>query len=171
MNPNLAYELDKAKTPGKLLRAVLAFCLAAILLLVSGCGGSTGAGTGSGSGSEVKDEEWDDDTDDDWDDDTDDDTGYDSDDDSDEEVLHFVLQRVTVGMQPTTSMECYTFYPDGMVELRHAGSADVTDYGAYDGDSDGGDIYWDSGRATSVAWAGDAYKLDSVKGSEIDSCY
>jgi hypothetical protein len=170
MSPKMTCEPYEAETPGKYLKGVVAVCLAAILLfLVSGCGGSAGAGSGNenGTGSEVEDDDWGDDSDDNWGDDSDDNWG----DESDEEVLHFVLQRVTVGMQSATSMECYTFYPDGTVELRHGGTADVTDHGLYEGDSEGGEIVWDSGRVTSVEWVGDAYKFDSVKGSEIDSCY
>jgi len=48
------------------------------------------------------------------------------------------------------SLECYTFYPNRTVELRHGGLPAVNDTGYYKGDATGGQISWNSGRVSSV---------------------
>ena len=76
------------------------------------------------------------------------------------------------GMRPSTSIECYTFYSDGTVELRHAGTSTVNDSGSYQGDEDFGEIVWDSGRWTSTVVAeGDGLIIDDLKASPVTSCF
>jgi hypothetical protein len=68
-------------------------------------------------------------------------------------------------------MECYTFYSDGTVELRHGGTSTVNDSGSYQGDEDFGEIVWDSGRWTSTVVAeGDGLIIDDLKVSPVESC-
>lgn len=72
----------------------------------------------------------------------------------------------------SSSMECYAFYSDGTVELRHGGTATVSDSGSYQGDEDFGEIVWDSGRWTSTVVAeGDGLIIDDLKISPVTSCY
>ena len=76
------------------------------------------------------------------------------------------------GMRDSGSMECYTFYSDGTVELRHGGTSTVSDSGTYQGDEQFGEIVWDSGRWTSTVVAdGDAYIIDDAAFSPVDSCF
>ena len=86
--------------------------------------------------------------------------------------LNFVGQRLTVGLNPTTSIECYTFFPDAAtVELRHNGLLTPTDSGTYRGDeSTGWHITWGSGRASTVAATGDDLVINGLKVTEIQSC-
>ena len=79
-------------------------------------------------------------------------------------------QRMTVGgpVDPSLSMECYTFYPDQTVELRHGGLPDVNDTGNYQGDASRGQIDWVSGRTSSVVAQGDGSLLiDGLKVTPI----
>jgi hypothetical protein len=72
----------------------------------------------------------------------------------------------------SSSMECYTFYSDGTVELRHGGTSTVSDSGTYQGDEQFGEIVWDSGRWTSTVVAeGDGLIIDDVTFSPVDSCF
>jgi hypothetical protein len=57
------------------------------------------------------------------------------------------------------SLECYTFYPNRTVELRHGGLPAVNDTGNYQGDAKGGQIRWNSGRVSSVVAQGDGSLL------------
>jgi hypothetical protein len=76
------------------------------------------------------------------------------------------------GMRSSTSIECYTFYSDGTVELRHGGTSTVNDSGSYQGDEDFGEIVWDSGRWTSTVVAeGDGLIIDDLKASPVESCF
>ena len=76
------------------------------------------------------------------------------------------------GMRSSTSIECYTFYSDGTVELRHGGTSTVSDSGSYQGDEDFGEIVWDSGRWTSTVVAdGDGLIIDDLKVSPVASCF
>jgi hypothetical protein len=76
------------------------------------------------------------------------------------------------GMRSSTSWECYTFYSDGTVELRHGGTSTVSDSGSYQGDDNFGEIVWDSGRWTSTVVAeGDGFIIDDLKVSPVTSCY
>jgi hypothetical protein len=76
------------------------------------------------------------------------------------------------GMRSSTSIECYTFYSDGTVELRHGGTSTVSDSGSYQGDQDFGEIVWDSGRWTSTVVAeGDGLIIDDLKVSPVESCF
>ena len=68
----------------------------------------------------------------------------------------YLGQRNTSG---SLSLECYTFYPDRTVELRHNGAAAPTDRGRYGGDANGGEIVWNSGRVSSVVAQGDGSLL------------
>ena len=70
------------------------------------------------------------------------------------------------------SIECYSFYSDGTVELRHGGTSTVSDSGTYQGDEQFGEIVWDSGRWTSTVVAeGDGLIIDDVTFSPVDSCF
>lgn len=76
------------------------------------------------------------------------------------------------GMRSSTSWECYTFYSDGTVELRHGGTSAISDTGTYQGDEDFGEIVWDSGRWTSTVVAqGDGLIIDDAEFSPVESCY
>jgi hypothetical protein len=76
------------------------------------------------------------------------------------------------GMRSSGSWECYTFYSDGTVELRHGGTSTVSDSGSYQGDEDFGEIVWDSGRWTSTVVAeGDGLIIDDLKVSPVTSCF
>jgi hypothetical protein len=69
-------------------------------------------------------------------------------------------------------MECYTFYSDGTVELRHGGTSAISDTGTYQGDEVFGEIVWDSGRWTSTVVAqGDGLIIDDAEFSPVASCY
>ncbi len=72
----------------------------------------------------------------------------------------------------SSSIECYTFYSDGTVELRHGGTSDISDSGTYQGDETFGEIVWDSGRWTSTVVAeGDGLIIDDLKVSTVESCF
>jgi hypothetical protein len=72
----------------------------------------------------------------------------------------------------STSMECYTFYSDGTVELRHGGTSAISDSGTYQGDDNFGEIVWGSGRWTSTVVAeGDGLIIDDLKVSPVESCF
>jgi hypothetical protein len=76
------------------------------------------------------------------------------------------------GMRDSGSWECYTFYSEGTVELRHGGTSTVSDSGSYQGDEDFGEIVWDSGRWTSTVVAeGDGLIIDDLKVSPVESCF
>ena len=80
--------------------------------------------------------------------------------------------RYTFGMSPSTSFECYTFYSDGTVELRHGGNSTVSDIGTYQGYGTYGQIVWASGRwpSTVVAEA-DGLIINDLKVSPVENCY
>jgi hypothetical protein len=72
----------------------------------------------------------------------------------------------------STSMECYTFYSDGTVELRHGGTSTISDSGSYQGDGNFGEIVWGSGRWTSTVVAeGDGLIIDDLTVSPVTSCF
>jgi hypothetical protein len=72
----------------------------------------------------------------------------------------------------SSSMECYAFYSDGTVELRHGGTSPISDTGTYQGDGEFGEIVWDSGRWTSTVVAqGDGLIIDDAEFSPVASCY
>jgi hypothetical protein len=76
------------------------------------------------------------------------------------------------GMRSSGSWECYTFYSDGTVELRHGGTSAVNDTGSYQGEENVGEIVWDSGRWTSTVVAeGDGLIIDDLKVSPVESCF
>jgi len=78
----------------------------------------------------------------------------------------YVGQRNTSG---SLSIECYTFYPDRTVELRHNGAVAPTDRGRYGGDANGGQIVWNSGRVSSVVAQGDGSLLiDGLRVTPIE---
>lgn len=89
------------------------------------------------------------------------------------DITSLAILRRTVGQSPELSTECYTFYPNGEVELRHSGLPKVNDVGQYSGDDSGGEIIWESGRvAASVQWDIPNAKgtVDGAKGDIIDTC-
>ena len=78
----------------------------------------------------------------------------------------YLGQRSTGG---SLSIECYTFYPDRTVELRHNGASAPTDIGRYQGDANGGEIVWKSGRVSSVVAQGDGSLLiDGLRVTPIE---
>jgi hypothetical protein len=78
----------------------------------------------------------------------------------------YLGQRSTGG---SLSIECYTFYPDRTVELRHNGASAPTDSGHYQGDANGGEIVWNSGRVSSVVAQGDGSLLiDGLRVTPIE---
>jgi hypothetical protein len=78
----------------------------------------------------------------------------------------YLGQRSTGG---SLSIECYTFYPDRTVELRHNGASAPTDIGRYGGDANGGEIVWKSGRVSSVVAQGDGSLLiDGLRVTPIE---
>ena len=64
------------------------------------------------------------------------------------------------------SLECYTIYPAGEVDLRHGGLPDVNDSGYLSN----GEIEWTSGRVSSVYTDGTTYTIDGLRGTVIPSC-
>jgi hypothetical protein len=85
--------------------------------------------------------------------------------------IHVTVGRTNSDLS-SFSLECYTFYESGDVELRHGGLPDVNDSG-YFSSEDGlnGEIEWTSGRvASSVASDGTSYRIDGAQGSVISSC-
>ena len=127
---------------------------ASAILLASACGGTAGSSgyDESASGGEQYEPA---------------DTGEGT---TDEGTLYLLVQRVNPWASPPTSLECYTFYADGLVELRHSGNREVSDFGEYSGDAEGGEIAWNSGRVSRVVWQGDKYTIDSEVAAEVDSC-
>jgi len=80
----------------------------------------------------------------------------------------FTGLRTIVGLG--TSMECYTFSSDGIVELRHGGSFSVSDQGRYSGNGDVGEVVWNSGRVSKVEREGDDLEIDGALMSSINTC-
>jgi hypothetical protein len=78
--------------------------------------------------------------------------------------------RYTAGLSPSTSMECYTFYSNGTVELRHNGAAAPTDSGSYRGDASGGEIVWNSGRTSYVVGGGGSLHINDLQVEPVESC-
>jgi len=78
--------------------------------------------------------------------------------------------RNTVGMAPSTSMECYSFSADGNVELRHNGAAAPTDTGGYQVVANGWEIAWSSGRTSYVAPNGENLIINDLEVEPIDTC-
>src|SRR5215211_1981939 len=79
--------------------------------------------------------------------------------------------RNTVGMSPSTSIECYSFHSDGTVELRHNGASTPDDSGAYQGgDATGGQIAWDSGRASTVVVEGETLRINDLEVTQVPTC-
>ena len=82
----------------------------------------------------------------------------------------YLGQRVTAGLSLSTSIECYTFYSDSRVELRHNGAAVPTDRGTYRGDSSGGQIDWRSGRYSTVVRTAAGLTINGLRVSAIQAC-
>jgi hypothetical protein len=91
-------------------------------------------------------------------------TNTEDEDNSQEDVLHLLVQRSN--SQLGSSMECYTVYPDGSIELRHSGSHELSDLGRVSGS----EIRWDSGRLSSFQWDGQYYGIDGSQATVINSC-
>ena len=79
-----------------------------------------------------------------------------------------IVQRVNT--QFGVSMECYSFYSDGSVDLRHGFGAEIDETGSYSGDEDGGEITWDSGAFTTYTWDGSRYSVNGASGAPGDNC-
>jgi hypothetical protein len=86
----------------------------------------------------------------------------------------YVGTRTIVGASPPTSRECYSFYSDHTVELRHNGLPTVNLTGIYQGDATGGEIVWDSASGkvpSSVVAQGDgSLEIDGLNVKRIVSC-
>jgi hypothetical protein len=95
-----------------------------------------------------------------------DDGGYESGTDSGE--FNLLVQRGNTALG--LSMECFTFYDGGTIELRHSGNQEVSDTGTFSGDKYGGEIAWDSGRNSTYEWDGSYWRVDGASGAVIDSC-
>jgi hypothetical protein len=75
-----------------------------------------------------------------------------------------------VGMTPSGSLECYTFYTNGTVELRYAGATTPAESGRYQGDANGGEIVWNSGTTSPVVSQGGSLTINGRNVSPIDTC-
>ena len=86
----------------------------------------------------------------------------------------YVGTRTIVGASPPTSTECYSFYSDHTVELRHNGLPTVNLTGIYQGDATGGKIVWDpdSGKVPSsvVAQGDGSLEIDGLNVKRTVSC-
>src|SRR5215203_6609924 len=84
----------------------------------------------------------------------------------------YVGTRTIVGASPPTSRECYSFYSNHTVELRHNGLPTVNETGTYQGDATGGKIVWNSGKVPSsvVAQGDGSLKIDGLTVTPIRSC-
>jgi hypothetical protein len=84
----------------------------------------------------------------------------------------YVGTRTIVGASPPTSRECYSFYSDRTVELRHNGLPTVNETGIYKGDASSGEIVWNSGKVPSsvVAQGDGSLKIDGLTVTRIVSC-
>lgn len=85
--------------------------------------------------------------------------------DGDEILLSLTIHR------PNTmfgfSTECFTFYADNTIELRHRGLPEVSDVGVYYED---GTIEWESGRNSTWEGDGETFIVDGVQGAVVGSC-
>jgi hypothetical protein len=142
---------------------LLVLTVATMLLLVSACGGDDGGDASDDSASVYDDGTsggtYDDSGADEYEEDGGSGDGFE---------LELVVQRTNTAFG--VSMECYSFYSDGTVELRHGGSAEITDEGTVYGDDGFGEIAWDSGRSSTYEWDGEHYRVDGAQGAIIDSC-
>jgi hypothetical protein len=66
------------------------------------------------------------------------------------------------------SIECYTFFKSGRVEIRHSGVH--SDTGRYYGDRSGGEIRWNSGRNSSVVAVGRLLRINGARMDPIGTC-
>jgi hypothetical protein len=81
---------------------------------------------------------------------------------------HFMAQKPL----PSGSLSCYTFYPDGTVEVRYSASVEADYYGQYEGNAAGGHIVWSSGHEPTTVRSDDGrYKFDSAFAAKTASCY
>jgi hypothetical protein len=82
--------------------------------------------------------------------------------------------RHIVGASPEYSTECYSFYSNHTVELRHNGQPTVNLTGTYEGDTTGGEIVWDSASGkvpSSVVAQGDgSLEIDGLNVKRTVSC-
>jgi hypothetical protein len=82
--------------------------------------------------------------------------------------------RHIVGASPEYSTECYSFYSNHTVELRHNGLPTVNLTGIYQGDATGGEIVWDSASGkvpSSVVAQGDgSLEIDGLRVTRTVSC-
>ena len=51
-----------------------------------------------------------------------------------------------LGTSPAGNFECFTFFPDGTVEVYYSGSSTPTDRGRYQGDANEGQIIYSGAR-------------------------
>jgi hypothetical protein len=81
----------------------------------------------------------------------------------------FLGQKIDVVLS-MTSMECYSFDPQGSVELRHNGSREPSDLGTFYGDSTSGVVAWRSGRSSTVVMSGGQLSVDGLRLTPISDC-
>jgi hypothetical protein len=80
------------------------------------------------------------------------------------------LDGAYLSMTSSAELECYTFYPNGNVELRRAGAYDLADSGSYQGGPNGGQIRWNSGRISNVVGSGEKLSIEALEVTRIQTC-
>ena len=81
------------------------------------------------------------------------------------------LEGAYLGMTPSATLECYTFYSSGKVELRRAGGYEPADSGGYRSTGpNGGQIRWNSGGISNVVGNGEKINIDSLEATRIQTC-
>ena len=73
-------------------------------------------------------------------------------------------------MTSSAELECYTFYPNGNVELRRAGARAPADSGSYQSAANGGQIRWNSGGISNVVGSGEKMRIDALEVTRIQTC-
>jgi hypothetical protein len=83
--------------------------------------------------------------------------------------LNIAVTRFNVQLGP--SLECYTFYENRTVELRHGGRPEVNNQGTFSGDQLSGIIAWADGKEDSTYQGdGENYTIDDADGEVVPTC-
>jgi hypothetical protein len=80
------------------------------------------------------------------------------------------LEGAYLGITSSAELECYTFYPNGNVELRRAGAHALADSGSYQSAANGGQIHWNSGGISNVVVSGEKISIDALEVTRIQTC-
>ena len=80
------------------------------------------------------------------------------------------LEGAYLGMTSSAELECYTFYPNGNVELRRAGAHALADSGSYQSAANGGQIRWNSGGISNVVGSGEKMRIGTLEVTRIQTC-